>query len=73
MAQTARQAPGVWRLHSTLVGVDYSFLAHAQSRVALLRPTSEGRFEFRKANKGVDELGKPVFDAFIRFIPTERE
>lgn len=69
----ARQSPGVWRLHPTLIAADNTFLEHARRRAAPLRPTDEGHFEFRRANVGEDDLGKVIFDAFIRYVPTQKE
>ena len=70
VAEMARQTPGEWRLHTSLVACDQAFLLHARRRATPLRPTEDGRFEFRKTNIGEDQLGHPIFDVLVRWVPT---
>lgn len=69
----ARANPDVWRLHSDLVAVNLDLLHHARRRVRVLRPTKDGRFEFARSNEGEDELGRTVFDLFVRYTQGEQE
>lgn len=69
----ARAADGAWRLHRDLVAVTPDLHRHAQRRVKALRPTETGRYEFARANVGVDDLGLPIFDLFVRWQPTAKE
>lgn len=73
VAAMARKTPGQWRLHTTFVAADAAFLKHARRRAIPLRPSTDGRFEFTTANHGEDQLGHPVFDVFIRFVPEREE
>ena len=69
----ARKTPGQWRLHTTFVAADAAFLKHARRRAIPLRPSADGRFEFTTTNHGEDQLGHPVFDVFVRFMPEREE
>lgn len=73
VAQRGRSQPGVWFLHPTLVTANEALLRHARRRVPPLRPTDSGRFEFTRTNHGQDRLGRPVFDLYIRYVPTRNE
>lgn len=65
----ARQASPVWRLHRNMTAVDGHLLKHARRRVRALRPTKDGRFEFARGNVGMDDLGREVFDLYVRYLP----
>lgn len=67
VAEMARRAGGVWRLHSSLVGADLELLRHARRRVPELRSTDAGEFEFARGNRTEDDLGRPIFDLYVRF------
>lgn len=69
----AREAGGVWRLHSSLVAVTPHLARHAARRVRALRPSASGRFEFLRRNHSTDPLGRQVFDLYVRYQINERE
>lgn len=65
----ARQASGAWRLHPSLATADAHLLHHARRRVRALRPTNTHTFEFARGDAGVDELGRPIFSLYVRYVP----
>lgn len=67
VAEMARRAKGVWRLHSALVGADMHLLRHARRRVPELAATDEGEFEFARGNRAQDDLGRSIFDLYVRY------
>lgn len=73
VAEMARGAGGVWRLHPDLVAVDSRLFRHVRVGVPALRPDEGGRFEYARSNIGVDIMGKPVFDLFIRYVSNEEK
>lgn len=73
VAAMAQQTPERWRLHPTMVAANRDFLRHAQRRARPLRPSKAGAYEFRTANHGEDQLGHPVFDVFVRWMPTRED
>lgn len=64
----ARRANGAWRLHRSLVAADNHLLRHAQRRVKALRPTDTHVFEFARSSPTTDELGRQIFDLYVRLV-----
>ena len=71
VAQRGKSQPGKWFLHPTLVASTEEFAEHTRARVKALRPDEHGRFQFHRANKTTDDLGRKVFDLYIRYQRTE--
>lgn len=69
IALMARQANGVWRLHTSLVAVDQYLYRHAQRRVRALRSDANGHYEFDRRNITKDRYGTTRFDLFIHYVP----
>lgn len=69
VAAMARKANGTWRLHACLVAVTPDLLQHARRRVRALRPTETHVYEFARGASGQDDLGREVFDCYVRFVP----
>lgn len=69
VAEKARRANGAWVLHHALSGADDHLLQHARRRVPALKATDTHVFEFARTSPGQDELGKPIFDLFVRYVP----
>lgn len=65
----ARRADGVWRLHPSLAAADQHLLQHARRRVRALQPTKTHVFEFARGEAGSDDLGRPLFSLYIRYVP----
>lgn len=71
-AAKARAAGGAWVLHSSLAAGDYHLLRHARRRVKALRPTQHGQYELRRGIRGNDDLGREVFDIWIRYKENDK-
>lgn len=69
IATMARDSSPVWRLHSDLVGVTLDTLHHMRRRVPALRPDDQGRFEYARGAEAKDDLGRTIFDCFVRYAP----
>lgn len=67
----ARSTPGVWRQHRSLVSVNEHLYRHVRRRVRALRPDADGHFQFRHGHRGIDMLGRDVFDLKIRYVTKE--
>lgn len=68
VAEMARGAGGRWRLHPSLVAVTRDTLTHAQRRVPEMDATAEGCFEFAIGARTTDDLGRSVFDLYVRWV-----
>ena len=73
VAEMARRANGAWRLHPDLASVRPSLAEHARLRVRQLQPTPEGSFEFLRRNRSLDDLDRPIFDLYVRFVTSTGE
>lgn len=73
VAAKARAAGGAWTLHASLAAVDHHLLQHARRRVRALRPTAAGRYEFARGAEANDELGRRIFDLWVRFVPLDHQ
>lgn len=71
IAALAKQSPGIWRLHPSLVGVNDELLRHARRRVPELRTTHAGTFTFAPAHRIKNEMGRTVFDLYVRWNPAQ--
>lgn len=71
IAELARSTPGVWRQHRSLVSVNEHLYRHVRRRVPALRPDDGGHFQFRHGHRGIDMLGRDVFDLKIQYRPKE--
>lgn len=69
VAAMARQSSPAWRLHSDLSAVTLDTLHHARRRVPALRPDQDGEFQYARGAEAKDDLGRKVFDLFIRYVP----
>jgi hypothetical protein len=65
----ARQANGAWRLHPSLATSDHHLLQHARRRVRALQPSAGHVYEFARGEAGTDDLGRPLFSIYIRYVP----
>lgn len=67
--EKARRANGAWVLHPTLAAADAHLLQHARRRVPALKATDTHVFEFARNSPTEDELGRPIFDLYVRYVP----
>jgi hypothetical protein len=71
VAAMARQADGAWRVHPSLAVANEHTLRHARRRVPQMDPQPDGTFEFARGDVAKDELGRPIFSLFVRFVRKE--
>lgn len=69
VAEMAQRADGAWRLHRSLAAADDHLLQHARRRVPALKATDTHVYEFARNSPTNDELGKPIFDLYVRYVP----
>lgn len=71
IAAVARSTPNIWRQHPDLIAVNEDVYRHVRRRVRALQPTADGKFRYKFGHKGVDQLGREIYDLKIMWVPVE--